>query len=290
MNHKTDKLLKLLFNPGETICVSPNKLAYHSVSQEELLGEFILTPPPDAYRPEPIQSNLSEIQTLAINPISGFRRDENVTAFRSFLVELDDGALQEQFQYVKSLNMPYSVCVFSGSKSLHFGIVLEEDLPDENTYRIFAEWILAIVERADQKTKNPSRGIRCAGNIRKETGKEMLLLDCKERVKFMDLVNWLNQYPDKDPRLKLAARDSSGSFEIHGVPKWVWDKLNFGINEGNGRNNEWFGIFISFSRAGYSYESMIDSLQEYFVPERDFSRREWEGIAKKAAKTIQRGR
>lgn len=290
MNQATTKLLKLLFNPDETICVSPNKLGYHSVTIRHMLGgEFELTPPPDAFKPEPIQVTTKDIQLVALNPIEGFRRDVNVTKFRSFLVELDSGSLKEQFEYVKSLNMPYSTCIFSGSKSLHYVITLDEDLPDEETYRYIAEWILKIVSKADQMTKNPSRSVRCAGNIRKETGNEMKMLELNKRIPLSDLSFWLNCYPAQDPALDRAARESSsGSLLINDVPAWIWKKLADGIDNSKGRNNEWFKIFISFSKAGYTYDSMVSSLEAYFTPDRDFGRKEWESIAKKAVKSCNR--
>ena len=289
MANSSYKLLDLLFNlhSGETFCVSPNKKGYHSIKFDDLKSNFTLISPPDAYNPAPITTDWQKIQLIAINPIVGFRRDECVTAYRSFLVELDDDSLQNQMKYVKDMGMPYSVCVFSGSKSLHFGIVLDEDLPDENTYRFYAEWILNIMSKADQKTKNPSRSIRCAGNIRVETGKEMQMLEIKERVLYYDLVAWLNNYPDKAPKIEQRV-EGDFAFEINGIPKWIWNKLNYGIDESKGRNNEWFNIFMSFSKAGYSLESMIECLSGYFVPDRDFSRREWEGIAKKAFKKVNR--
>jgi hypothetical protein len=225
---------------------------------------------------------------VAINPISGFRRDENVTAFRSFLVELDDGALEEQFRYVKKMNMPFSACIYSGSKSLHFAITLDEDLPNEGAYRMYAEWILRIMERADQKTKNPSRSIRFAGNIRKETGREMKLLEIKNRIPLSDIMSWLSTYPDKDPRLDIAKREFSTTHELNGVPVWVWGKLHIGIGEDRGRNNEWFGIFMEFSKAGHPIEETIEILQEYFSPDRDFKIREWKTIAKSAYKRVGR--
>lgn len=281
-----EKFLNLLFNPGETLCVSPNKLGYHSIAESWLWnGDFKLIPPEDAYNPTPFWTSANEIQLVAINPINGFRRDENVTAFRSFLVELDEGSMKDQYDYVKDLKLPWSACVFSGNKSLHFAVTLDEDLPDEDTYRFFIEWILKIVSKADQKTKNPSRSIRFAGNLRKETGEEMKLLEMRERVKLQDLMSWLSNYPHLDPRndIKKTSKERENP-GIHGVPMWVWKKLGEGIDESKGRNNEWFGIFMEFGNAGYPYEEVVEILEPYFTPERDFRMREWRTIAKSACK------
>jgi len=282
-----EKLLDILFNSGESVCVSPNQKAYHSVDLASLWnGDFTLMPVPEAYDQRVFTHDMKDMQLIAINPIKGFRRDENVTAYRSFLVELDDGALKDQFDYVKSIGLPFSVCCYSGSKSLHFAVTLDEDLPDEETYRLFSEWILRIVEKADQKTKNPSRSIRFAGNTRKETGKQMKLIDVRSRVSLSDLMFWLSKYPEKDPRLEYVRRNSTVAPSVEGVPVWVWNKLKDGIDESKGRNNEWFGIFMEFCKAGYEYEDIIESLQDYFTPERDFRITEWKTIAKSAYKRV----
>jgi hypothetical protein len=284
------KLIELLFNEGETVCVSPNKLGYHSISQDMVWGENIkLQPPPEAFDSTVRWCHRKDIQLIAINPISGFRRDENVTAFRSFLIELDDGGLKDQFDYIKSIGLPYSVCIFSGSKSLHFAVTLNEDLPDEDTYRLYSEWLLRVVSRADQKTKNPSRSIRFAGNLRRETGKEMKIVDFRGRIPLADLMYFLSKHPDKDPRLEYVKRSVEVTAEVNGVPDWIWRKLASGIDESKGRNNEWFGIFMEFAKAGYDYESMVNILEEYFTPERDFTRREWKTIAKSACKRLKNG-
>lgn len=282
MNQDSIKMINLMFNKGESICVSPDQYSYHSVKQEDLKDQITLISSNYTILPRVI--GFSDINLVSLNPIKGFRKDENVTNFRSFLVEMDDGTLADQIRYIKSSGIVYSMLVYSGNKSIHVGITLDEDLPDEDTYRFFAEWILKIMSKADQKTKNPSRSIRFAGNIRKETGKEMKLLDIKKRVPLSDLMFWLSKHPDKDPRLEMMKRTFNTSPSLEGVPVWVWNKLKTGIDESKGRNNEWYCIFAEFAKAGYEYEGMIGALEEYFTPERDFKLSEWKTIAKSACK------
>ena len=111
MRECTHKVLDLFFKPNETICVSHNDYGYHSVEQNSLSGTIEQISPKEDRDPEYITEK--DICLMAINPINGFRRDENVTAYRSFMVELDDGPLSEQMEYVKNSGLPYSVCVFS---------------------------------------------------------------------------------------------------------------------------------------------------------------------------------
>lgn len=283
MSEVKKQFLELFYNPGETICVSHNGYGYHSVSQQEFLGGIFtqVSPNPDI-KPEDVTD--TSIVLASINPVDGFRRDENVTAFRSFMVEMDDGTLAEQKEYINKLGLPYSICVFSGNKSLHFGIVLDEDIPNYDLWKDIAEWILNILDKADPMTKNPTRSIRFPGNMRRD-GKKLKqeLVEIRGRVSHSKLASFLNKYPEKNPAyIRLMERPKKPPMTINGIPVWVLDKLENGIDESKGRNNEWFGIAMELAKAGYGSDEMIAYCESYFTPERDFTKREWEDIFKHA--------
>lgn len=270
--HKTGKqLLSLMFKPGETICVGHNKFGYHSVPLDMAInGPITLVPPADnipTQYPKP-----EELILVALNPIKGFRQDINCTAFRSFLVEMDYGPMPEQLAYVKKMGMPYSAVVFSGNKSLHFLINLSSDLPSENVYRKFSEWILSIMTLADQNTKNPSRSIRIPGAYR-EPGKKQLLVEFKGPVNTADMVAWLKKFPDNEPKEKEKHIISENP-DISKIKDWVALALKRGIVPPD-RNKQWFTIACEFAIAGYDDEETILKLERYFTEERDFKRKEW---------------
>lgn len=283
MRECTKKILDLFFKEGETICVSHNDYGYHSVLQTDLNGAIVQKSPHPDITPEFI--NETDICLMSVNPVNGFRRDENVTAYRSFMVELDDGPLAEQMEYIKKSGLPYSICVFSGNKSLHFGITLEYDLPSEDIWRDIAEWILNILDRADPMTKNPTRSIRFPNNIR-PNGKKQLqkLLEFNGKVKYNDLAVWLQKHPELNPAEQRKHVKRAAPPTINGIPHWVLNKLQNGIDESKGRNNEWFGIAMELAKAGYNDEEIIGYTQEFFVPDRDFTEREWKTIMKHAYK------
>lgn len=282
MKETSVEFLKLLFNEGEQICVSDCKGGYHSISQD-LDKNIVLVSPNEEKEPRAIKED--DINLIAINPIQGWRRDENVTAFRTFLVEVDDGSLPQQLNYIKDMGMPYSACVFSGNKSLHFAITLDQDLPTYDLYYDVAEWILNIMDKADRVTKNPSRSIRFPNNRRKD-GKKLLqaLVEIKGRVKYTELAKWLQKYPQHNPAEKRKYKKNTTTKTIGGIPAWVLIKLREGIDESKGRNNEWFSIAMELAKVGYTDEEMIESFSQFFIPERDFSQREWETIMKSAYK------
>src|ERR1035437_5479321 len=170
MDPTGQKLLSLLFNEGESICVSNNQFASHSIPlQSAMEGTITLVPPDPTY---PVRyCDSSELLLVSINPIQGFRKDSNVQKFRSFLFELDTGSTKEQLGYFKHLKLTTSCQIFSGNKSVHALIVLDQDLPDEKTYRELYVWALSILTMCDRACKNPSRSVRIPWAYR-EPGKK----------------------------------------------------------------------------------------------------------------------
>lgn len=291
MKQTSDIFLKALFNDGEQICVSPNKYAFSSIPQDVICESFSL----ESQNKDREIYTVSEDDLLlvAMNPIKGDRSDRNCTALRTFLIEIDDDDIYDQKKYIEELKMPYTVCVFSGNKSLHYGITLSEDLPSEDMWRDVNEWILNIVTRADQQTKNPSRSIRFPGNKRTD-GKQLVqqLLDIKSRVDLDVLFDWLDQWPDKNPRIKKArarAKMAIPEGNSTDLPSWMINNLNEGVGRKGSRNNEWFKIIATLAGRGYSEEGIMAALQFYFVPEHDFGLKEWGVIVKSAVKRAERG-
>ena len=234
----------------------------------------------------PKMVGVSQLQLVALNPIKGNREDENCTALRTFLVEIDTIPLKDQYDYVQSMRLPYSMIVFSGGKSLHFGITLSEDLSSLETYKYLATWILNVMSKADQNTKNPSRGIRMAGAMR--DGKEQKLIELKRRIPLGDLNAWLSQFEHlrPPPPAKYVEVSDKG---LDTLPRWVTSALEAGVSSyavsnGEGRNQRWFKIFCEFAKRGFSSEESMGLLQKYFEEESDFKQSEWETIAKSAEK------
>ena len=291
MDNTGKQLLNLMFNPGETVCVSPDKYGFHSVPLENVFsGKVTLVSPLDGNGIErPIKYEDSDNLTLvALNPIKGFREDSNCTAFRSFLIEMDTGPLDQQLAYMKALGLPYSAIVFSGNKSLHFLVTLDRDLPSEKLYRLFSEWILNICTMADQMTKNPSRSIRIPGAVR-EIGKTQKLVELRGKVRILDLVAWLNKRPEAKPK-QYEKRIPSDKIDAYSVKKWARDKLRNGLDPNKGRNQQWYAIAYEFALSGYSEDGTMELLEEFYTPERDFKEREWRMCIKSAFKHVYSGK
>lgn len=272
MHESGKKLLQLMFRPGETVCVSHNKYGYHSIPLENALnGPVTLVPPSEKHKWE--HPKTDELTLVALNPITGFRKDEFCTAFRSFLIEMDYGPLAEQLAYAKKIELPYSAVIFSGNKSLHFLITLDEDLENETIYRRLSEWILGVATAADQKTKNPSRSIRIPGAER-EPGKFQQIVEFKGATKVADLIAWLSKHPDAKPK-QPEKREKTGVHDFDKLKPWVVERLTKGLDPTKGRNQQWFSIACEFALAGFSEDGTFDILQDFFLEDRDFKEREW---------------
>ena len=272
MKEMTQKFLNLFFNPDETICVSDCQGRYHSVPQD--LNEVNLVSPTEGKGDRKILE--SDINLVSINPINGWNRMKNITSHRSFLVEMDEGSLPEQKVYIEKMELPYSICVFSGNKSLHYGIVLSEDLAGESVWKFTNQWILNIIEKADQQVVSPNVCIRFPGNKRKD-GKQLMqaLVEIKHRISPEELYAWLNQYPNCKPQPKKQRpkrRNLSGT-RRENLAKWVMPALEAGIY--TERNNTWFRVSCAFANAGYGEEETESILLEYFQEESDFREAEW---------------
>jgi len=293
MTEKQEKFLNLLMDEGETFCVAHNPYGYHSISRKDLnKPEFLLTPPEPSpeqlaegkyLKPENI--TLDMINMLAINPISGWRDDRSVTSLRNFLVEIDDGPLKEQKEYMDKTGLPYSACVFSGGKSLHFAVCLDVPLPNIEAYKMISRWILAIVTRADQQTINPSRSIRFPGNKRRVYGKKVVpfeerrdqkLLICRERITQKELFNWLSKHKDKKPKINVRKKTISTNASLKSLSKWAKGEIKDGVPARDGRNKTWFALGYDFCLAGFEINDTYSILEAYFAEEHDFTRREWE--------------
>lgn len=262
MNKITNKFLKLFFNPEEEICFSSNKYATSSQSQKE------------------IQENNTIL--VAINPIKGQRNDENVTAYRTFMIECDDGPIKDQWDYIKSTGFPFSYCCFSGNKSLHFALVLNEDIPSDFVYRYTYQWILNILSKADQKTKNPSRSIRFPGVIRSDTGKQQGLIFMGERISPDDLNVWLNKHQEKQPVTSVSRKKERSEVpDFEGIKAWVSNALDAGIHNMEGsRNQRWMSIGCELALNGYSLDETLEYLEHFFQEQSDFTHREWSTAVK----------
>jgi len=122
------------------------------------------------------------------------RADCNVIKYRNIMIEMDSCSIPEQKVYIKQSRMPYSTCVYSAGKSLHFIISLETPLQSEEEYRCWWKAIDKIMKnlgaKIDPSSVNPSSFSRCPNAYREDKGQIQHLLKVNERVKNEVMVDW----------------------------------------------------------------------------------------------------
>lgn len=250
-----------LFNPNEQTCWSANIYG----TQVAPLAEFFACP------------WQNELQFFSINPLQTSRADHNCTAYRNFLIEFDSISLEDQRKKIEELKLPFSTCVFSGGKSYHYILALEESLGSLEEYKVMAKAILSKVSGADQSTCNPSRFSRAPGAMR--DGKEQSLVEVRARISKTELQNWLGPLPTPPIHTKLTTR---GHKVLSGFTNHF---LMFGAAEGE-RNRRLFSAACDMLRAGYSTDEILDRVSGAV----DLDKKEIVATIHSALKTINRDR
>jgi len=203
--------IELLFNADETICICPQPNHYGFLHPVKSCGG---------------QSG----EFFVINPTKGGRSDSSVTAFRNILVEIDDMTLRDQVNHLKAIGMPFSTMVYSGGKSFHYIISLEESLSNKEIYKFLAQWIYNIIgsidpdKYVDEQNKNPARLSRFPNVIREKTGRIQKLIYVRDRIKTDALLSWLKLYPHCKPSDQKPATQkrhgSAGRGQMAKVVDW----------------------------------------------------------------------
>lgn len=285
MDPTGQSLLKLLFNEGETVCVSNSKWAYHSICLENALsGEITLLSPNE--KANIIHCDSSGLTLVGINPIKGFREDANVQKFRTFLWEIDTGSIEDQLGYFKYLQLPLSAQIFSGNKSVHAVTILDEDLSDEKTYRYLYNWALRVLTLCDQNCKNPSRSVRIPGAYR-EPNKQQKLISMGGRVKLADFIAWLRKYEHLRPQIREKKKVPEGEADFSRLSPWARKMFKYGIEFKKGRNQTFFGLAFDLALAGFTEQQAEELLLQRFTEEHDFKEKELLITIRSAYKTVE---
>ncbi len=136
---------------------------------------------------------------VRINPLDGKGvSDANVTAFRYALIECDNMPLEEQYAFIRALNLPTQCIVTSGGKSVH--AVVKIDAKDIEEYRERVALLHAECKASgfdvDASTKNPSRFMRLPG-IRRGKKRQALVSTGEGADSWDDWVAWCEEQRNK---------------------------------------------------------------------------------------------
>jgi len=214
----------------------------------------------------------SERVFFSINPLHTDRRDSNVTCHRNILCEFDKGTIKEQLRLVEDSKIPYTSIVFSGNKSIHVIISLEEPCKNREEYNELVKRIYRKLPGVDTSCSNPSRFSRTPGALRSDTGQHQTLIELKSRVPREELEHWLGPLPPKAGKSVLLGTRL--------LPVWVKAFLEYGAAKG-GRNRMLFVVACEMFRQGYNEEEII-SMQTV-----DLSQKEIKQTVASARKSVE---
>lgn len=181
--------LETLFQPGEATCYTESPHGYRvSLAPTEASLFFCI----NALHPSADLNPTKDWHSAGLPR----RADHNVVSFRNFLLEFDQGSLEEQQRLVLS-KIPVSAITFSGSKSLHFLISLKDPLHSLTEYKHVARRLFKLFPNADSSCRNPSRLSRLPQVLRPDTGRMQELRYLGQRL---DNETFLNCLPQVDMR------------------------------------------------------------------------------------------
>lgn len=196
---------------------------------------------------------------FCINPLKGKRNGENVTHINSLLFEMDkdeNGQIippKTQLCMFEDSGLPFTTMTWSGTKSMHVIVRLEKPVPEKWFRPLWQAIARVLVSKGlpiDPATMKIPQLSRLPLSYR--NGKLQRLIRVNERVKYLDLINWLKENnetivmpkPSK-PFVPIASDKSNlDKWRIarkwtenkHGIYSsywttggWVWF-VNFGIN------------------------------------------------------------
>jgi hypothetical protein len=243
--------LRNLFRIGEGIC--------HGGFKEVNIKEFEDS---DYYG-----GNFVSINALDVKNDHGFelkdyysfdkprRADVNVTAFRSFLFEMDSIGLEDQLKILSASEIPFSSIVYSGGKSYHailslenclFGDLIEDEIGDKaKEYKRVWKRLRAKIDYAGQRVgialpkhatsfvdsscQNPSRFTRMPFELRDDKLQELVELgDVLSLQEFYKLLNTCPVIIDNVNEVKPVSSDVKNVSEFwHKCPVGLKNKLKY---------------------------------------------------------------
>lgn len=203
----------LLFNPGE-------KVGFKAKPE---------------FKPTPNEHS----EFFCINPLksyAGGAANANIAAHRNFLLESDSLSLPTQTKlFEDKMQLPFALKTFSGGKSFHYIIALEEPVPaaDYADYWQYLKYLLA--GKVDSSCSNPSRLSRTPNVKRASNGKLQRLKATGRRISLEEWLQWMRGGPnaaswyfyntEEVPRLAAAKAEQAALVGSGELAEWL-AKLN----------------------------------------------------------------
>lgn len=229
------------------------------------------------------------------DPLVPRRSDINVTKFRNFLFEMDSINLEDQMKLLKECEISWGTITFSGSKSLHAILSLQDPLnldPHEknsvqeykDTWKKIAAYLnskafeLGICKKnqlvIDASCKNPSRFTRYPNFLRPETGMVQKVEYIGSRMSDLEFKELMSKCPDivRSGPVKTFSKDkpvttTEKQFMLR-APLGLIGKLKY-VTFGGERNmyeHVWQLMVWAIDETNPTYDLLIELTEKYIIP------------------------
>lgn len=233
----------------------------------------------------------SAFENVVINPVSGGIKEDNVTKFQSFLLEIDPDKeewakmtsdergqeLLRQKNYFLDKGLPVTAIVYSGNKSLHVIITLEQPLVSKQLWKFMRKWLQNIFPDADPNT-SAVIGVRNYMHTRQDTGKSPKVLFVGKKIDYTDMTIWINKFPDCKPTNSRERSKSTYSKDYRDfvneqragygleaskshLSGFTKNFLMLGADEGE-RNRSTFRAACDMAKCGWDEDEALDRILE----------------------------
>lgn len=242
MNNFKD-FIKIMFNDNDYLCCG-SLFENNVVKADESIGSTF-------YTINPINNKVDyghKDKPDKYDYLTPRRADINCSSFRNFMFEMDSTELSDQRRILEGCGIPFSAIVFSGKKSLHALLSVDECLggchTQEGIDAYKALWsrlslriehyanTLGFTNVVDPSGKNPSRFTRTPFTIR-DNGKEQSLDVLNARIRFSDFQKLISECP----RVFVPVIQKLNSLDIQSVedffetaPKALVNELKYPTN------------------------------------------------------------
>lgn len=139
---------------------------------------------------------------IRFNPLDGNgESDINVTRYKHCLIESDKDSIEKQYSLYKAMNLPVTVLVNSGNKSLH--AIVKVDAESLHQYRERVNFIYEFCKKnglnVDEQDKNASRYSRMPGVMR--DGKRQYIVSTNMGpASYAEWRQWVDEQNDNLPK------------------------------------------------------------------------------------------
>lgn len=254
LDAQTHLFFDRLFLPYESTCFSQN---IYSICVSQVAGPHV--------------DRSSDCQFFSINPLhpSTTRKDDSVSSYRNFLFEFDcdeDGnaiPLETQLSFMSNPDFYFSTAVYSGSKSIHFILSLDDELESYDEYKRWHKALSQAIKKTvgfspDRSASNPSRFSRYPNVIRADKDVLQNLLDIRGIYTQEELIEKMG-LTFETPRVRAAPLQQITS--VHLLPKWII-RIAFGYDKvpAGARNSTFYGIACETAKLGMDKSVIFDFL------------------------------